>query len=498
MQPTFRIKSKSVILFPILISLISYGCAQANVAPPTETASQVEPTSVEPTVVEQPTVPAPTAETQFQAGLTAAKSSVRVFKDVIEVPQDQTVNVDVGDRIEAVGDSRSMLNIPDVLDVAIHRNAVVYLGDVKQESGGSTDVTLDLIQGHIFVNQSDISISHVTVRTLYSTVNTLEEGTEFDICHNPQLTCVWVEKGAVEVIGQGQRRIVNAGEASYILKDQPPSQAICAPVADFVAWEENYQADANAMTLGAVVQQLPQKSCAEIALELPSDANILYNDDFTDPSSHWFHGRVDNYRLGYSLLDYFYEVQIQKPNDKLPVYVPNKESHADVSVDLVAFTGSAEEGDFRYGMVFRRTGDQYYAFVVSPRTKTWYLLKSVSDSPELQILKEGTDESIEGLEEKDGLRVTTQGSEFFLFINGNPVDQVTDPDYVRGEVGLFVQTLDSPNAQIYFDKITIWNSRSFEPSLPTKERICSNQKDDDGDGLIDKADPDCERPQSYP
>ncbi len=37
---------------------------------------------------------------------------------------------------------------------------------------------------------------------------------------------------------------------------------------------------------------------------------------------------------------------------------------------------TAKTGDFRYGLVFRRSGNQYYAFVVSPRTKTWYVLKS--------------------------------------------------------------------------------------------------------------------------
>jgi hypothetical protein len=496
MQPTFAIKSK-VIRFSILISLISHGCAPGAVAQPTESPLPEEPTQVEPAVVEQPTVPAATAETQFQAGLTASKSSVRVFKDVVEVPQDQTVNVNVGDRIEAVGDSRSILNIPNVLEVTIQRNAIVYLGDVKQESGTSTDVTLNLIQGHIFVNQSDASISHVTVQTLYSTVNTLEEGTEFDICHNERLTCVWVEKGSVEVIAQSQKRVVNAGEASYVLKDQPPSQAICAPVEDFVVWEENYQASADTPALGAVVSQLPQKSCAEIALELPPNANNLYGDDFTDPSSRWFHGRVDNYLLGYSP-EYYYEVQIQKPNDKYAVYVPNKTSYADIGVDLVAFTGLAAEGDYRYGLVFRGSGDQYYAFVVSPRTKTWYMLKSVSDSSELEVLEEGTEESIQGLEAKDGLRVISQGSEFSLFINGKPVGQVTDSDYVRGEVGLFVQTLDSLNALIYFDQITIWNTRSPGPGLPAKERICTNQKDDDGDGLVDKADPDCKRPDQSP
>ena len=110
------------------------------------------------------------------------------------------------------------------------------------------------------------------------------------------------------------------------------------------------------------------------------------------------------------------------------------------------------------------------------------------------------------------MRVSANGSTFFFYINGKLVGEVSDPDYASGEVGLFVQTIDSPDALIHFDSIIIWDTQTetqIETQTPAAGTIqgtreqCYNEKDDDGDRLIDKADPDCKRPDepaptSYP
>jgi hypothetical protein len=192
-------------------------------------------------------------------------------------------------------------------------------------------------------------------------------------------------------------------------------------------------------------------------LEPASDQALQYQDDFAKPSSGWPEANFDNYFIGYHEPDY-YHVQVQSPNSKATVFIPEKPSFGDVTLDVKVFTdpnNTAAEGDFRYGTVFRRSGDQFYAFVISPRTKKWYVLKSFPDK--LEVLKEGTDDSIQGLEAKDTLRVDAKGSTFFFHINDRLIDQVNDPDYATGEVGFFVQTFDSPRAHIHFDEITIRN-----------------------------------------
>jgi hypothetical protein len=161
-----------------------------------------------------------------------------------------------------------------------------------------------------------------------------------------------------------------------------------------------------------------------------------------------------------------------------------------VNVDISAIAEG--NGDFRYGLVLRRSGDQYYAFTVSPTTKKWYFLKSSSDGPE--ILREGTDERMRGVDARETLRMEAYGSTFLLFINGRFIDWISDSDYATGEVGLYVETIDSSDTLIRFDSIIIWDVPpvTLIPNTGGRE-YCFNARDDDGDRLIDRADPDCQR-----
>jgi hypothetical protein len=223
--------------------------------------------------------------------------------------------------------------------------------------------------------------------------------------------------------------------------------------------------------------------------EPPSNARTLYQDQFTSASTGWLQEKIDNYFIGYSTPEY-YHVQVRAPDDHVVVGIPNQRIYADANVDLKASLGSAKNGDFRYGVVFRRSGDQYYAFAVSLSTKTWSLLKSSSNG--LETLKESTNDSIQGSDAEDTLRVVAKGPIFTLYINDQLVYQLFDEDYERGEVGLFVQTMDTPNTLIYFDSITVWEIPGPLPnSTPLTKENCFNNKDDDGDRFVDRDDPDC-------
>ena len=191
------------------------------------------------------------------------------------------------------------------------------------------------------------------------------------------------------------------------------------------------------------------------------DKSILYHDDFTNPASGWPEEKFDNYFIGYHEPEY-YHVEITSPNYKTVVFEPGKQTYSDVTIEVKAFTASsktAESGDFSFGPVFRRSGDQYYAFTISQRTKKWYVLKSTPNS--LMILAEGDDEDIHDPDVEDILRVDAQGANFSFYINNRLVSQVTDEEYAVGEIGLFVQTFDATHTHIHFDELTV---RSFEGS----------------------------------
>src|SRR5690349_19054946 len=201
-------------------------------------------------------------------------------------------------------------------------------------------------------------------------------------------------------------------------------------------------------------------------LEMPSPDNggsrVLYQDDFTNPATNWPDRKFDNYFVGYHEPEY-YHIEVTSPKYKTTVFEPQKQSFTDATIELQVLTVSkktAATGDFRYGLAFRRSGDQYYAFVISPRSQKWFVLKN---SPsELKVLSAGTDESIQALDKDATLRVDAQGPNFLFHINDRLVGQVTDADYASGEVGLYVESLDVPNVHIHFDNLII---RDFEVSI---------------------------------
>jgi hypothetical protein len=188
----------------------------------------------------------------------------------------------------------------------------------------------------------------------------------------------------------------------------------------------------------------------------------LFHDDFTNPASGWPEAKFDNYFIGYHEPE-FYHVEVSSPNYKTTVFEPEKKAFDAATIEVKAFAVSsktAESGDFSFGIAFRRSGDEYYAFAISQRTKKWYVLKSAPSSR--TVLAEGTSDSIHDVDVPDVLRVDAHQSHFFFSINDQLVTEVADADYATGDVGLFVQTFDAVKAHIHFDELNILK---FEASL---------------------------------
>jgi hypothetical protein len=189
-----------------------------------------------------------------------------------------------------------------------------------------------------------------------------------------------------------------------------------------------------------------------------SEIDVIYNDKFKNTSSGWPSAEYDNFYIGYHEPE-FYHVEVHEPNDNTIVVLPGKE-FADITTEVEVFADEAntsQSGDFRYGLVLRRSGNQYYAFVISPSTKAWHVLKNSPTG--LEILEEGTDETIQGLAQVDKLGVDANGPIFTFHINGQPVSQVEDSAYAAGDLGFIVETFDSPRAHIHYDSLTIREAR---------------------------------------
>ncbi len=188
--------------------------------------------------------------------------------------------------------------------------------------------------------------------------------------------------------------------------------------------------------------------------------NVYYEDSFTNPGSGWPILSEGAFYYGYHPPD-FYHLEVATADTLTAVSHPPNFNDVTVIGDVLVDHTNTEDGDFRYGLVLRRTAeDQFYAFTISPRTQEWIILKS---SPAgLEVLKQGEITTLTGLapfgvtpDTTDELRVDANGADFVFHINGQPVARVNDVDYASGEVGFYAQTFDESLAHIHFDRLTV-------------------------------------------
>ncbi len=221
------------------------------------------------------------------------------------------------------------------------------------------------------------------------------------------------------------------------------------------------------------------RCAASFVNEEPDSEAILY-DDFSDIESGWFNARapVGPYFYGYHPTD-FYHVQVEEANSCLNVFreLPTDNFTAEAQI-FIADTDT-ETGDFRYGLIARENGNEFYAFTVSPRTQTWKVLKSSNAG--LGLMDEGTAVSISGIdqENRDRLAVAGNGSELSFFVNGELVSKVNDSEYTEGNVGFIVETMDETYAHIHYDTIEVRPLTTSNPattngsgSYPNDSPLC--------------------------
>jgi hypothetical protein len=191
--------------------------------------------------------------------------------------------------------------------------------------------------------------------------------------------------------------------------------------------------------------------------------DVLAADDFRDPGSGWPNALVfDNYYVGYHEPEY-YHVEVHARDDRAVAVLPGA-TFGDMTVETEAFAdeaNTAPAGDFRFGLVVRREGRNYYAFAVSPRTQMWYVLKSTPTST--TVLDEGSSASILQDGTANKLRVDAEGARLDLYVNDELVSAVEDGDYSQGAVGFYVETLDSPRTHIHFDDIVVMEPQLLAP-----------------------------------
>lgn len=194
--------------------------------------------------------------------------------------------------------------------------------------------------------------------------------------------------------------------------------------------------------------------CAATEVEAASDEVVLVDEQFTDEASGWPIMTETEALSGYHPPDY-YHVQSGLPDHITTAFFGGSFNNISMDTDVFIDSTDTPDGIFRYGLVVRRDGDDFYAFTISPRTEDWTVIKGTAEGPE--ILDEGTSESISGLtaDTSDRLRIDARGSELVFSINGRVVSQLEDDSYGSGDIGFYVETFDETRAHVHYDLLKV-------------------------------------------
>ncbi|HXW01546.1 MAG TPA: hypothetical protein VEC93_24260, partial [Anaerolineae bacterium] len=183
-----------------------------------------------------------------------------------------------------------------------------------------------------------------------------------------------------------------------------------------------------------------------------TDQGWLFQDEFTNPNSGWPSQSQANASFGYQDPT-FYFLELTTPKSNLTVFHPLNLADFTAKTKLSVNYSYTLSGDFRAGLAFRRAGDNFYAFTVSPNTRTWQVLKHTPSN--VEVLAQGRHSSIRDSQQIFTLSVTAHGTTFTFHINDEFVVELTDPDYASGEVGFIVETLDESWVRIIYDALDI-------------------------------------------
>lgn len=188
------------------------------------------------------------------------------------------------------------------------------------------------------------------------------------------------------------------------------------------------------------------------AVTVVPDDSLYLRDDFTDPESGWPTGNSETGIFGYHPPG-DYHVEVFRPNAVTTVF--RNPGHNDYTIEVevrIDHTDTPNDA-FRYGLAFRRQGDNFYGFTISPLQQNWQVFRQ--DGGSQTVLAEGSHNSLRGLSQNDTLRVDASGDRLVFHINNLVVAQLRDSRYTQGEIGFYVETFVQSLAHIHYDSIQV-------------------------------------------
>jgi len=210
----------------------------------------------------------------------------------------------------------------------------------------------------------------------------------------------------------------------------------------------------NCRIASIIVLILASLSCRTI---LPSKNNdqpgkILFQDDFSDPSSGWNQVSTDQGATDYA--DGVYRILVNETN--LDIWSKPGVEFGDVRIEVDAIKVGGDR-DNRFGVICRAIDqNSFYTFVIS---SDGYFGIGKIKGEDYQLI--GMDalqrsDAIKLGSEDNHIRADCIGKVLTLYVNGQWLTAVEDLEFALGGVGLIAGTYDKPGTDIRFDNFVVY------------------------------------------
>jgi hypothetical protein len=205
----------------------------------------------------------------------------------------------------------------------------------------------------------------------------------------------------------------------------------------------------SALLFSALACQAVSSGSGNAGAEQPD--GVLFQDDFSDPSSGWDRVNVEAGVTDY--LDGAYRIFVNTSDSDVWANPGLKFDDVYIEVDATKI-GGADDND--YGVICRyQDSDNFYFFVIS--SDGYYGLGKVSQGkqrllgmdsmPPSEVIKKGN--------VTNHLRAGCVGNTLSLAINDELLIEEADPDFTSGDVGLIAGSFSEAGVDIHFDNFVV-------------------------------------------
>lgn len=201
---------------------------------------------------------------------------------------------------------------------------------------------------------------------------------------------------------------------------------------------------------------------------------LLWQDDFSDPSSGWPIMHLDDMALEYK--NGQYSISVFKEHWEGSGNSKRTFENFALEVEATPIYGPEE---YYYGVIVRQKDTaNFYEFALS--TAGYYSFHKRLNDEWVVLLDWMECEYMNPGEATNVIKIICQKDTFTLYINDKLMSTIQDQDFSSGNIGLVAGTFEQPDVRVAFDNLTVWSpglmptpatSPTLSPTPPTEGNL---------------------------